>query len=171
MNINRLPLFFRTVTENILAATAKFEKLSLSRKCADDATVNSNTTRIQNVFRTIQDGLKILDTQSFSALFVRSAKDTAAATGYFSHLGSFIRGLFVDAGSSAETTHKAEYRRFNSDTAQAKGNVTRGLLLFIRIITGVFIRDFILRRFLIAKEELVLKSCITREIILESKIN
>jgi len=45
------------------------------------------------------------------------------------------------------------------------------LLLFVRIITGLFVRDYILKRFLIAREELVLKSCITREIILESKIN
>ena len=47
----------------------------------------------------------------------------------------------------------------------------RGLLIFIRILTTSFVRDFVLRRFLKAKDEIVLKSCITREINLESKIN
>jgi hypothetical protein len=56
------------------------------------------------------------------------------------------------------------------DTAQAIGTVFRGLLLFAYVKTVVSIRDYILGRFLKAKPELVLKSKINREIILESKI-
>ena len=171
MMINRLPLFFRNATEQIKITMSKNEKLSLSRKCADDVKINSDIKRYQNVIRLIKDGLKILDTQSFSVLFVRPVHDTATAAGYFSRLGAFIRGLPVTADSNACTAHNAEYYRFNSDTVQAEGKANRGLLLFIRIITGVFIRDYLLRRFLIAKEEIILKSCITRELSLESKIN
>jgi hypothetical protein len=170
MMINRLPLFFRNVTEQIKITMSKNEKLSLSRKCADDVKINSDIKRFQNVIRLIKDGLKILDTQSFSVLFVRPVHDTATAAGFFSRLGAFIRGLLVTAGSNAGTTHKAEYYHFNSDTVQAEGKASRGLLFFIRIITGVFIRDYLLGRFLIAKEELVLKSAVCREITLESRI-
>ena len=171
MMINRLPLFFRNVTEQIKITMVKNEILSLSRKCADDVKINSDIKRFQNVIRLIKDGLKILDTQSFSVLFVRPVHDTATAAGYFSRLGAFIRGLPATAGSNAGTTHNAEYYRFNSDTVQAEGKANKGLLLFIRIITGVFIRDYLLRRFLKAREELILKSAICQEIILESRID
>ena len=171
MNISSLPLFLRKVTEQIKVTMSKNEKMSLSRKCVDDVKINSETKRIHNVIRSIQDCLKIFDTQSFSVLFVRSVCDTAMATDYFRHLGSFIRGLLVTAGSSAETTHKAEYYRFNSENVQIVGKVNRGLLLFVRIVTQVFIRDYLLRRFLKAREELVLKSAVCREITLESKID
>jgi hypothetical protein len=171
MNIRSLPLFLRKVTEQIKVTMSKNEKMSLARKCIDDVIVNSNTKRIHNVIRNIQGGLKILDTQLFSVLFVRSVDDTAMATGYFRHLGSFIRGLLVTAGSSAETEHTAVYKRKQTDIVQADGAVYRGLLLFVRIVTQVFIRDYLLWRFLKAREELFLKSVICREITLESKID
>jgi len=74
------------------------------------------------------------------------------------------------AGSNAETERKLDYKRFESDTVQAEGKANRGLLLFVKIVTQVFIRDYLLRRFLAAREELVLKSCITRDMVLDSKI-
>jgi hypothetical protein len=171
MSISSLPLFLRKITEQIQVTMSKNEKMSLARKCADDIKVYSNTERMHNVIRNIQDGLKTLDTQSFSVLFVRSVNDTAIGTDYFRHLGSFIRGLLVTAGSIAETTHKAEYYRFNSDRVQVDVKANRGLLLFVRIVTQVFIRDYLLRRFLKAREELILKSVICREITLESRID
>ena len=57
-----------------------------------------------------------------------------------------------------------------ADTVHAAGSVFRGLTIFVRIITTSFVRDYLLRRFLVAREELVLKSCITRDITLDSKI-
>jgi hypothetical protein len=87
------------------------------------------------------------------------------------HWGSFIRGLFINAGSKAETSHKANYHRFQKDKVQAQGLVFRGLLLFVRIITKVFIRDYIWGRFLKARQDLTLKSAISREITLESKLS
>ena len=124
-----------------------------------------------NIFRKLQDGLHRFDTQNITVLYVRSVNDTAKTSDKNSHLGAFIRGLFVTAGNTAETKHTAKYYRYYSDTVQAEGKTSRGLLLFVRIVTQVFIRDFLLRRFLIAREELALKSCITRNITIESKIN
>jgi hypothetical protein len=108
MNISSLPLFLRKVTEQIKVTMSKNEKMSLARKCVDDVIVNSNTERIHNVIRNIQDGLKILDTQSFSVLFVRSVDDTAMATGYFRHLGSFIRGLLGRVHATEKDTNTGQ---------------------------------------------------------------
>jgi hypothetical protein len=167
----RFPLFLRNITEAVKATTAKFENLFLSRKCADSVQVNSGMARIQNILRKAQDIVSGADTQSFSVLFFRNVADSAIASQQNYHWGSFIRGLAVTAGSTAETRHKAEYYRFNSDTVHASGAVFRGLLLFVKIISRIFIRDYLLGRFLKAREELILKSAITREIVLNSKID
>ncbi|MDR2542885.1 MAG: hypothetical protein LBC80_05485 [Treponema sp.] len=171
MSMSRFLYFSRTVTESIKATLEKKESRSLSRMCIDDVEVKTESKRSVNVIRTIQDSLKGLDSQSVVLLYVRSVTDEAIATHKTSHWGAFIRGLLVTAGSNAETTHGANYYRFQADKVQAEGSVFRGLLLFVKIVTGVFVRDYLLRRFLVAREELVLKSCITREIILDSKIN
>jgi len=171
MNIKRITLFFRNVIEQINVTFSKFEKMSLERKCINEVIVKSNTKRIHNVIRFIQEGLKIFDTQIFSVLFVRSVNDTPIAADYLSKIGSFIRGLYLGVGNIAETTHKGEYNRFNFDTVQIEGFAHKGLLLFVRIATQVFFRDYLLRRFLIAKENLILKSAVCREITLESRID
>ena len=170
MSLNRYPDFFRTVTENIRAGSEKRESLSYTRMCFDNARANSEMKRIHNVIRIIQDGLRGIDSQSILLLYLRSVTDEAIATDKISHLGSFIRGLYVTAESTAETTHGANYHRSNADTVQADGSVFRGLLLFVRIITQVFIRDYLLGRFLKSRQEVVLKSCVCRELTLESKI-
>jgi len=46
----------------------------------------------------------------------------------------------------------------------------RGLTIAVRIITGLFVRDYLLGRFLKARQELILKSAISREIELDSRI-
>jgi hypothetical protein len=72
---------------------------------------------------------------------------------------------------SSETTRQADFYRKESNTVRAEGSLFRHLLIFVRILTASVVRDFILRRFLVAREELVLKSCITIDLKLESKIN
>ena len=171
MNLNRLPVFIRRVTEYIQAGIGKSEKLSFSRKCADAAAVVSKNAGLLTIIRKIQDGLKGFDRQSFSVLFLRSVTDNATISHGTNHWGAFVRGLVDTAGTLTETAHGAEYHRREADTVQAEGRANRGLLLFVRIITQVFIRDYLLGRFLKARQELVLKSCISREIVMESRID
>jgi len=170
MTINRLPIFYRTVTEQIKATMGKVEKMSYSRKCSDGVKVNSDTNKNQSFIRTIQDGLKNFDTQSFSVLYLRAVSDNETAFENIRHLRSFIRGMTATVGSIAETTHEAVYKRIQTDTVQAMGTVFRSLIMFVRIVTRVFVRDYLLGRFLKAREELTLKSAICREIVLDSRI-
>jgi hypothetical protein len=119
----------------------------------------------------VQSNFNATDNQSFSVLFVRSLPETATPSDKSRHIGTFIRNLLLNADTIAETSHTAEYYRFQKDNVQTKGPVFRGLLLFVHIVTKVFIRDYLLGRFLIAKEDLQLKSVICRELTLESKVN
>jgi len=110
-----------------------------------------NYTSGQNYIRTITQGVTLTDKTAFPVLFARRLTDTTKPECKTSSSRLFFLTL--------------------SETVQAKDVITRGLLLFVRIVSGLFARDYLLKRFLIAKEELILKSCIAREITLESKIN
>jgi len=171
MSLKWFPTFYRKITEQINASIFLNQLRSLFRKCTDNVKANSETKRKFNVIRKAQDVLNISDTNSFTVLYVRSVPDCVSITHTFKQWKVFIRELRINAGSIAETSHKAEYYRFTADTVQAAGTVFRGLLLFVKIVTKVFIRDYLLRRFLIAREELKLKSVICREIVLESRID
>ena len=171
MTMSRLPVFIRNVTEQMKVTVVKWEPRSIFRNCYETVKANSDAKRILNIFRSIQDGLKGLDNLSFYVLIVRSVADNAAVSHKTSHWGAFIRSLPDIAGSIAETSHEADYHRYQADMVQAEGKVFRGLLLFVRIVTQVFIRDYLLGRFLKARQEMVLKSCVSREITLESRID
>ncbi|GHV93388.1 hypothetical protein AGMMS50268_38910 [Spirochaetia bacterium] len=86
-------------------------------------------------------------------------------------MGNYIRGLFVQAESIAETGHVSAYYRKQEDTAYTEAIPQRSLFMVIRLVTVGLVRDYLLRRFLKSNEELVLKSGICREIILDSKIH
>ena len=171
MGISRLPVFIRNVTEQIKISSVFNYFNSLFIKCTDNVNANSEANRKFSAIRKVQDILGGSDTQSVSMLFIRSVPDTVQVNHTFRHFGAFVRGLRVNAGSMAEISHKAEYYRFTADTVLAAGPVLRGLLLFVRIVTKVFIRDYLLGRFLKAKEDFILKSAICTEISLDSRID
>jgi hypothetical protein len=171
INLNRLPVFIRRVAENINVTMDFFQSFLFARKCTDGINANSQTNRKFSAIRKVQDALNITDTQDVSMIYVRSLTDNVQITQTFRHWGAFVRGLRVNAESIAETSHKAEYHRFTSDTALAVGTVFRGLLLYVRIVTKVFVRDYLLRRFLKAKEDFILKSPVCLELKLDSRID
>jgi hypothetical protein len=47
----------------------------------------------------------------------------------------------------------------------------RHLLVFIRLVAGAFIRDYIIGRFLKSREEIVIKSPVCRELALDSRLH
>jgi hypothetical protein len=104
----------------------------------------------QNYVRILTQGINLSDTGKLTADYKRSTKETVQAkttVSKFKILCSYIQ-----------------------DTVQAADSVFRNLLLTTRIVTQVFIRDYLLARFLKSRQEIVLKSCVCREIILDSKI-
>ena len=82
-----------------------------------------------------------------------------------------FRGLIDNAEIESGVKGRFAYFSRITDTVHAAGVVFRSLFVFIRILTASFVRDYLLRRFLIAREELALKSVISREITLDSRIS
>jgi hypothetical protein len=102
---------------------------------------------------------------------MRIIQDTETVVDDMGHTADYLRGLFVEAGSIAGTTHLGEYHRVQQDTAGSEAVSLRHLFIFIRLLTGAYIRDYIIGRFLKSKEELIIKSPVCREIILDSTLH
>jgi hypothetical protein len=102
---------------------------------------------------------------------MRVIQDTGTVGDDTGHTADYLRGLFVEAGTMAETTHRAEYHRRQQDTAHSEAVPLRHLLIFIRLLTGAYIRDYIIGRFLKSREEVIIKSPVCRKLILDSKVH
>jgi hypothetical protein len=163
--------FIRSITENGGIISGIKNSRELNRKCVETSAVNSEAKRSQGFYRWVNDNLTGNDNVLFPVLFLRTVTETQGVTDTVKKWGTYIRGLYVEAGSMAGTVRWGEFYRTESDIVQAKGSVLRSLFIFVRLVTTSLVRDFILRRFLIAREELVLKSSITRELNLDSKIS
>jgi TnpA family transposase len=87
------------------------------------------------------------------------------------HSGDYRRGLSDILTGKGETNNWAEYIRVERDTGDVIGEVRRMLHVFIRLLTGGAVRDYIIRRFLKSNEEMVVKSAVCREITIESRIH
>jgi hypothetical protein len=170
VKIGRFPVFMRLIGENIRLTMANSVSRALIRVCPDTATAHTETLRIFDVCKKIMDGIKGIDGQSFSVQILRRVPDNVTAVHRASHWWSFFRGLTDFVGNEAETTHRMDFCRTNADMGKAEDSAIRKLDIFIRLISKAVVRDLIINRFLKAKQEIVLKSCICHEIILESKI-
>jgi len=132
----------------------------------------SDTRRLTgNYIRKVNDVLTGTDSQNYYVLFIRSVSDNVQVLHAFRRWGKFIRGLKFNAENIAVINRKAEYKRFTSDSVYPTGAVFRGLLLFVRIVSKIVLRDYILRRFLKAKEDFILKSPVCLELKLDSRID
>jgi hypothetical protein len=171
INLNRLPVFYRNVSDYIKVSMDLFNSRFFPRKCIENIQITAEEKRKYNVFRKVNDDLNITDTNSFIILFLRRVPDSVNVTHTFEHWGDFIRNLKINVENIAETEHTANYKRFTSDSVNAVGTVFRALFMFVRIISKIVLRDYILSRFLIAKEDFILKSAICKEIILDSRID
>jgi hypothetical protein len=169
----RLPTFIRSVLEQAIGTDLLKQNRGLLRKCEDTAALSSELERQQSLIRILNDteNTAVSDGVEFPLLFLRSVQETGGISDTIQKWGDYFRGLYIEAGNIAETSYCGDSYRTVSDTVQADGVTLRHLFIFIKILTTSIVHDFILRRFLVAREELKLKSCITRELTLESKIN
>jgi hypothetical protein len=171
MTVKALPTFICSLVEQIRATMGLSESRGFSRNCAETVKAETETKRSQGFCRRAQDGVKGNDTVSFPVLFLRVQPETAVVVETTGHWGAYVRGLLAEAASMTETRHVGEYYRKQTETVQADGAVYRGLLIFVKLLTTSLVRDFLLRRFLKSNEDIVLKSCVCRELTLESSIH
>jgi hypothetical protein len=133
--------------------------------------VSTTVTRHPVFLRTLLNTITAGDDTAYSVVWLRRLPEQGTVTDKNRHIGGYIRGLYMAAGSLAGTRHRAEYYRKQTDVVNGQGVSLRYLFIFIRLLTTGLVRDYLLRRFLKSNEELVLKSPVCREIVLESRIH
>jgi hypothetical protein len=126
--------------------------------------------RTLSVLSSIKDSVNNFELSRSSFLIYRNIHEALNTTDTLYHLRNIVRRLVDNVGIESEAKTGFLHFRKISETAQAITSVFRGMVYFVRIVTGVFIRDYFFGRFLKSKTELALKSCVAREITLESKI-
>jgi len=168
--ISRLPEFFRRVMDTIGANEEKTGKLHFMRKKAESVSSETAVRKSHGFFRKAEELISGIDNQEFHVLFYRSIADTTVMTHTTRHWANYHRELKSSADNLDGIGRTGGYYRRNAETVYSTSTVFRGVIHFVRIITQLFMRDYLLVRFFKAKSELVMKSCITREITLESRI-
>jgi hypothetical protein len=160
----------RGVIQTVKISTATDSLKAFCRKLQEMVQANPVINGLRIFYRTIKDTSHGIDGCYSQVVFMRTMQDDVKAADLFGFLRGFYRGIFdtveTDCGVKLGWTFLVKV----SDTAGAVGSVFRGLVFFVRIMTGLFVRDYVLSRFLKAKSEVNLKSCVSREIVLESKI-
>jgi hypothetical protein len=141
-----------------------------NRGITDKAGIGSGMGGMVTFFRTLFGVGGSGDSTSRFITRMRVIQDTGTVEDDTGHTADYLRGLFIEAGSMAGTTHRAEYHRKQQDTAYSEAVSLRHLFIFLRLVTLSLVRDYLIPRFLRSREELVIKSPVVREIILESRV-
>jgi hypothetical protein len=163
--------FLRHIVNTARPFTTENRSLANKRDIASTARSGDSVVCGRGFFRTVTALLHLADTAFPFAGLLRRLSQEAAAFDTAGHWGSYIRGLYVEAANITETKHQAAYFRRQEDTAHVEALSLRHLIIFVKLVTAGFVRDFIIRRFLKSNEDIVLKSCVCREITLDSSIH
>lgn len=148
--LGRFAAFYRKCVLVILPSVLLYRFGKFLNMIKENIEASFSINHPLEVIRKLHDIISIIDNQETTTLFYRSIYDTTVVS-------TMIR-------------FSGEYLRKNTETVQAQGNVFRNLSILVRVITQLFVRDYILGRFLKARSELVIKSCVIREISLESRL-
>jgi cell fate (sporulation/competence/biofilm development) regulator YlbF (YheA/YmcA/DUF963 family) len=161
----------RTLTQGVTLSDNRI--ITGNYKRITTQTVQADTTAKKqiSIFKRIQETLKGFDQNTFSFFRLSKIQEAINITDNISHLKTIIRRLLDTAGVEGEAKAGRVFFRSLADTVHAVGILFRGMVLFTRIVTRVFVTDYLISRFLKSKTEIALKSCVTREISIESKIN
>jgi len=162
--------FVRTLTQGVSLTDLRKLKADYKRDAKQKVQVNTFAKGMQTLYRRLQEAIYGLDKKTAPILFTRFASENVNSCDTLGLCAEYFRGFKDIATSECEGKLGAVLSHKITDTVQAAGLLFRGLIIVVKIITTSFIRDFVLRRFLKAKSELEIKSCITREIVLESRI-
>jgi hypothetical protein len=146
-------------------------RVSVRREVVTQAGTEDSTIRQRGFIRTLLGAVDAQDYAGKVFAWFRGIQEEASALGDTGHLGDYIRGLYSEAGSMTEICQRGAYNRNVQDAAGSIAVLVRRLSIFLRLVTVGLIRDYLIPRFLRSREELVLKSPMVRELMLESKVS
>jgi len=171
VEMKKAAFILRAFIDHITITTRKKEIISFIRECFETVKINTFTNKLRCIIRNLHEDISLIDQLASSMFFLRIKKETAHVKDKAGQWKVFIREIFDTVENAGEISHIAAYNRLQRSTTRAQGSVLRSIFFVVRIMTRLFIRDYLLNRFLKSKTELTLKSKIIREIIIESRLN
>jgi hypothetical protein len=167
----------RSVRRVLVSGAAAFQGaangvLLLIRRSADSAAALPALSRSGSFNRFVYDTARSAsDVIRGSLGVIRHIADSAAALPALSRSVSFNRFVYDTARSASDAIRGSlGVIREITETAAARCSLSRRLDIAVKIVTFAAVRDFIARRFLLAGARLDIKSKITREIVIDSRI-
>jgi hypothetical protein len=168
--LRAMPVIIRFVLEYVRGVTDMDARRGLLRNCGGTVRAGSEAKRSQGLYREARERVKGADVTAFPALFFRGVPERAELTDSKTHWGAYVRGLREETAGMAEAARRGDYRRVQRDTVRGGAGLLRYLFICIRLLTLGYVRDFILRRFLRAREEIVIKSKVTTELTIDGRV-
>jgi hypothetical protein len=136
----------------------------------DSANQTDTVKRGRGVFAFLGFGLGSHDHTGYTNAWGRTVPDRVSPGVENRHIADYHRNPQDGLSGTGEALRRGAYIRKQQDTAHSEAVLLRHLFMFIRLITGAYIRDFIIRRFLKSREEVIIKSPVCRELTLDSKL-
>ncbi|MDR2865235.1 MAG: hypothetical protein LBV68_06485 [Spirochaetaceae bacterium] len=162
--------FFGNIFDTAQSVASNSRKHGLFHKLETNLKVNDVINNLVGRIRKITTNVHASDYARMPFMFIRKLLDGVASLDEAGHIGDYMRGLSAQAESIAEIKRNLTIIRTQTDDISVHCSLIRRLNIFIKIVTSSFIRDYVIRRFLIARDEIIIKSAVTRELELDSKI-
>ena len=168
----KLKIGYNRNTKQTVQSTATAKGFqNFFRKIQETITTDTITKIMFSFFIKIQESINVLSLNIQKSFNQRSIQDTFLVSEKLTNCKNIFRKLFDSAGVESEVKSGWLFSVKIDDTAHVVGNVFRGLIIFIKILTTLLIRDYFIWRFLVSKKEIKIKSLIIKDILLESKFN
>jgi len=171
IGISRLPVFNRFMNDDIKLITETHNSREINRKFDDVISNYDIANRSHGFIKTLTENIFSFDNFYFTVLILRTIQETQSTTDTFQQVRDYIRYLKIETAIIAEIERSGDFYRIQNDSVNVDGFSFRHLLIFIKLFSASFVRDVILKRFLVSKEQIELKSLITKDLRIESKIN
>jgi len=171
IGLSRLPVFNRFMNDDVKLNTEINNSREINRKFDDVISNTDIANRSHGFIKTITENILSFDNFDFSVLILRTIQDTQNTTDIFQQVRDYIRCLKIETAIITETERSGDFYRMQNDLVDVDGFSFRHLLIFIKLFSASFVRDVLLKRFLVSKEQIEMKSLITKDLRIESKIN
>jgi hypothetical protein len=168
--IGLLNSFRRYVKDKIEITIHKWEKHNILKFLHDSIGVKTEFHKLREYIYKIKEIITGNDKFCFSSFYMRVLRSNVEITQKIKNWKLLFRKIFDIAINKSDTERYAEFYRKQNDDVKTTEMMKRSLVIVIRIITKVLFNDFIIGRLLIARTELTIKSCVCREIVIESGI-
>jgi hypothetical protein len=161
----------RGIGENILSYMEAAGRRDIRREVNDGIYSEDNVKRGRGLFAFLVMCLGMGDSFGYRNDWGRNIKETGDVSTDIRHKGLYYRGLPEVLSNEGGNERRAEYVRVEREDGRVFGEVIRRLGIFIKVMAGCMIRDYIIGRFLKSREEVVIKSAVCRELTIESRLH